>query len=68
LVPTPGGTKDGRRPDIIMEYANGSQGGINVGRTKANGEPVKREIEALKDLNEKGNLPTRFEQYDKPKR
>jgi hypothetical protein len=51
-----------------MEYANGSQGGINVGRTKANGEPVKREIEALKDLNEKGNLPTRFEQYDKPKR
>lgn len=63
LVPTPGGSKSGRRPDILYKDCNGILCGVNVGRTKADGSPVKREQQALDDLNGAG-LPTRFERYD----
>jgi hypothetical protein len=62
---TPGGAKEGRRPDIIYETPNGEIGGINVGRTKADGTPVTREVDALKDLNGPGKLPTNFVPYDR---
>ena len=62
-VKTPGGTKDTRRPDILYRDAEGTKRGVNVGRTKADGTPVKREVEALKDLNGPGQLPTSFEPY-----
>jgi hypothetical protein len=64
LVPTPGGVKSGRRPDIIYETPDGSMRGVNVGRTKADGSPVTREQQALDDLNGPGGLPTDFVPYD----
>jgi RHS repeat-associated protein len=65
LIPTPGGTKEGRRPDIIYETPTGERRGLNVGKTKADGSPVKRETQALQDLNGPGNLPTEFVPYDR---
>lgn len=68
LVATPYGIKEGRRPDTIIERADGSQFGINVGKTKADGTTlIKREAQALKDLNENGNLPTIFVRYNDKK-
>ncbi|MEO8387807.1 Ig-like domain-containing protein [Polaromonas sp.] len=63
LVPTPGGAKEGRRPDIIIETPEGERRGRNIGRTKADGTPVPREVEALNDLNGPGKLPTDFVPY-----
>lgn len=64
LVPTPGGHKSGRRPDIEFRDSCGVVRGCNVGRTQADGRPVKREREALEDLNGSGELPTYFVPYD----
>lgn len=64
VVPTPGGHKNSRRPDIIYRDCEGNLCGINVGRTKADGSPVTREQKALEDLNVHGGLPTTFERYD----
>jgi len=66
LIETSGGAKEGRRPDIIIRNPDGTERAINVGKTKADGSPVKREAEAMKDLNEKGQMPTKFVPYDKP--
>src|SRR5262249_47462507 len=44
LMPTPGGTKEGRRPDILYRTPRGELRGRNVGRTNANGTPVRREV------------------------
>lgn len=63
-IPTPGGDKQSRRPDVILQDQAGNERGVNVGRTKADGTPVTREVKALKDLNGPGNLPTTFEPYD----
>ncbi len=46
-----GGHKSGRRPDLIWEDRNGIEHYGNVGRTNRKGKPVKREIEAMQDLN-----------------
>ena len=64
LIPTPGGKKGGRRPDIEYETPSGEARGINVGKTRKDGTPVKREVDALEDLNGPGGLPTDFEPYD----
>ena len=64
LIPTKGGYKDGRRPDILYEDANGVTRAINVGKTKANGQPVTREVKALDDLNNRAKIPTTFRRYD----
>ncbi|MGI1989279.1 RHS repeat domain-containing protein [Shewanella glacialipiscicola] len=63
LVRTPGGNKSGRRPDVLYQDCKGNLCGVNVGKTKADGSPVKREQQALDDLNGAG-LPTRFERYN----
>jgi len=63
LVPTPGGHKNGPRPDVLYKDCNGNRCGVNVGKTRADGSPIKREQQALEDLNGAG-LPTRFESYD----
>lgn len=65
LVKTPGGVKSGRRPDIIYETPEGERRGRNIGRTKADGTPVPREVDALNDLNGPGKLPTDFVPYDR---
>jgi len=63
-IRTPGGYKDSRRPDILYRDKDGVTKGVNVGRTKSDGvSPVKRETEALKDLNDKARIPTSFESY-----
>lgn len=65
LVKTPGGIKSGRRPDTIIETPAGKRQGRNYGRTKADGTPIKREQEALDDLNKYGDTPTDFVPYDR---
>jgi hypothetical protein len=58
LIPTPGGLKSARRPDILFETATGQLRGRNIGHVDAAGNPVKRELEALLDLNRV--IPTDF--------
>ncbi len=65
LIPTPGGVKGGRRPDILFRTQDGTLRGRNVGKCDANGNPVKREQEALDDLNGPGGIPTDFVPYDR---
>jgi hypothetical protein len=64
-IPTPGGLRTVRRPDIIYRTPSGERRAINVGRTRADGTPLPREVEALRDLNVCGDLPTRFIPYDR---
>ncbi|MEZ4300425.1 MAG: hypothetical protein R3B70_36105, partial [Polyangiaceae bacterium] len=65
VVKTPGGHRSARRPDIVYETSDGALRGRNVGRTRSDGSPVKREVEALEDLNGPGGLPTDFVPYDR---
>jgi len=65
VVKTPNGSKSSRRPDITTIAPDGSRYRENVGRTKADGQPVKREAEALDDLETvDGKRPT-FTPYDR---
>ncbi|WP_253734562.1 RHS repeat-associated core domain-containing protein [Methylomonas sp. ZR1] len=64
LIATPGGIKSGRRPDILYRTPEGEIRATNVGRTKADGSPVSREIDAMKDLTDKAGIPTNFVPYD----
>jgi hypothetical protein len=55
LIPTPGGTLSGRRPDILVRRPDGSEYGITVGlQSSRTGAPIKREAEALNDLEGAG--------------
>ena len=63
-IPTPNGRKTYRRPDILVKRPDGSLYGINVGKTTAKGAPIKREVEALYDLEDAG-IPMWFISYDK---
>ena len=65
LIPTPGGNKSGRRPDIEYRTPGGKIKGMNIGKIKANGTPILRELEALDDLNGPGGLPTVFVPYSR---
>jgi RHS repeat-associated protein len=51
-VRTPGGRKESRRPDITMEREDGSMYRENVGRANKHGTPVKRERDAMQDIEE----------------
>lgn len=62
-IPTPGGIKTKRRPDILVERSDGTRYGINVGKATAYGAPIKREVEAIYDLEDVG-LPMYFVQYN----
>ena len=64
IIQTPNGLKKTRRPDILVQRPDGTLYGINVGKTTAKGAPIKREAEALYDL-EDHNLPMYFVGYDK---
>ncbi|MDD2377026.1 MAG: hypothetical protein PHO88_06135 [Clostridia bacterium] len=64
LYSTKGGIKSGRRPDVVVrKTSDGSLYGINVGKTTKNGKPIKREIDAINDLENFGNMPMRFVPY-----
>ena len=65
LIPTPGGEKDVRRPDILYKTPEGELRGRNVGKVDAKGQPVPREQAAMRDLNGPGGLPTDFVPYNK---
>jgi hypothetical protein len=66
-VKTPGGTKDSRRLDIT--FRNKKTGKLyheQVGRTeKSTGQPVKREREAIDDINEATGIKPKFTPYDR---
>ncbi|WP_322037798.1 RHS repeat-associated core domain-containing protein, partial [Burkholderia cepacia] len=53
LIRTPGGHKEGRRTDITYEDKDGRLIHGQVGRTKADGTPVTREVKAMEDLRTK---------------
>ena len=53
-IKTPGGIKGSRRPDILVERQDGSKCGINVGKKAKSGAPIKREVEAINDLEDAG--------------
>ncbi|MFI7601214.1 polymorphic toxin-type HINT domain-containing protein [Actinoplanes sp. NPDC049681] len=53
-IPTPGGFKGSRRPDILVRRPDGSIYGINVGKQAASGAPIKREAQAISDLEGAG--------------
>ncbi len=62
-IPTPGGVKSKRRPDILYETPSKERRGVNVGLQKG-GNPIRREQKALDDLNGPGKLPTVFVPYN----
>lgn len=63
IIDTPDGLKSHRRPDILVERPDGSRYGINVGKTTKNGAPIKREAQAINDL-EGADLEMHFVPYD----
>ncbi|HCT75300.1 MAG TPA: hypothetical protein DGG94_06940 [Micromonosporaceae bacterium] len=64
LIKTPGGKKEGRRPDILVQKHDGSgRYGINVGKQGRHGAPVKRETDAIEDLEDVG-IPMYFVPYN----
>ncbi len=65
VVPTPGGVKATRRPDILYKTPKNEVKAVNVGKVKAdNVTPVPREAAAQKDLQGAG-IPTDFVPYNK---
>jgi hypothetical protein len=63
-IPTPNGLKASRRPDILVEKPDGSIYGINVGKITKSGAPIKREMEAIYELEDAG-IPMHFIPYFK---
>jgi hypothetical protein len=64
-IPTPpGGQKSSRRPDILYKTVDGEIRAVNVGRTRADGTPVSREVAAIEDLEAAG-VPVEFVPYDR---
>ena len=63
LIPTPGGLKQGRRPDILVRLDDGLNVGVNVGYLDSSGVPVLRELQAMEDLVNFANLPMFFVGY-----
>jgi hypothetical protein len=67
-IPTPGGAKSARRPDITFRNRiTGEYYRENVGKTYENGDPIKRETDALNDLQRQTGKRPKFTAYDKPK-
>ena len=66
LVPTPGGLKNGRRPDILYRTPGPASElrGTNIGKVNARDMPIPREQEALDDLSGPGGLPMTFVRYN----
>jgi hypothetical protein len=65
IIRTPGGYKNTRRPDLLVERPDGTRYVINVGKTDKSGLPVKRERKAIEDLEGPAGLETHFVPYDR---
>jgi len=63
VVDTPGGGKSQRRPDIVMRRPDGTLYYENVGRNRADGTPVPREVAALNDLEAALGIRPTFTPY-----
>jgi RHS repeat-associated protein len=59
-VPTPGGNRNSRGPDLIFRKPNGERRFVQVGRTTKKGKPVAREKKALDDLRRVPGSRTKF--------
>jgi hypothetical protein len=68
VIPTPGGKKLSRRPDILARRPDGSLYGINVGKQMKRGPkrglPCDREIDAIYDLEIYADLEMHFVPYN----
>ncbi|WP_396048516.1 polymorphic toxin-type HINT domain-containing protein [Aeromicrobium sp. UC242_57] len=65
VVDTTGGLKSSRRPDVTVRRPDGSRYGINIGKqSRRSGAPIKREAEALNDLEEYGGWEMYFVPYN----
>lgn len=64
FIRTPGGVKAARRPDITMRRPDGTLYRENVGRRAADGQPIKREVDALDDLERQLGERPGFTPYD----
>ena len=65
VIPTPGGTKTSRRPDITTRAPDGSPHREDVDRSKADGTPIKRETEALDDIEDATGTRPEYTPCDK---
>lgn len=63
VIPTLGGYKRSRRPDLLAQRPDGTRYGINIGKTEKSGIPVKRERQAIEDLEGPGGLEMHFVPY-----
>jgi hypothetical protein len=50
---------------LIVKLSNRKRVGINVGKSDASGMPIPRELSAMEDLANFGNLPMYFVSYKK---
>ena len=64
VIQTPGGTKSSRRPDITTQDPSGNVYRENVGKTKSDGTPVSREVDALNDIEDATGQRPVFTPYD----
>lgn len=64
-IPTPGGEKSYRSPDITTRAPDGSTYRENVGRTNANGNPIPRETRALDDIESATGQRPGYTPYDR---
>jgi len=64
-VPTPGGDKSSRRPDITTEAPDGSIYRENVGRSTSDSSPIARERRALDDLQSATGSRPGYTPYDR---
>ncbi len=65
LVPTPEGSKSKRFVDVARLDDNQDLIKlVQVGKTNAKGEPVKREREAIEDIEKATNKTVNFEDYE----
>ncbi|RZN46095.1 RHS repeat-associated core domain-containing protein, partial [Escherichia sp. E13S3] len=64
-IPTPGGNKEARRPDITFTNSKTQEKYYeNVGKNNAKNEPIKREREAIDDLENETGSTVNFTPYN----
>lgn len=65
FIPTPGGNKTARRPDITFKNnKTGEKYYENVGKKDANGDPVPRERKAMEDIKNETGVTVVFTPYN----
>jgi hypothetical protein len=62
-IPTGGGFKSNRRPDIWVEAPDGSRYVIQVGLALPNGQPIPRERAAILDFTQRAKMRVQFYAY-----